>query len=474
MNCEPCPDNCHCSGHVIICDVYSSDWFLNVNDTFKVIILKGVAVNINFIGRYQRANVLDISNCNMTHLSEMESMEKMYGFILYAYLNNNSLKSVSDFNISIFIYIFCLDISHNQMINMDGIHYQKLHILDISYNSLTYISTIMSLPLIEYIDVKGNNLLHIENKLLGIIPHLKLLTVSDYMLCCALNLTVECNYEGSYVCPRILQLYQKISLLFLGIFNLAAAFVPLYNEQTRQTDRFHVMGTIIISNLSVSCLVVSIYVYIIVTADTYYAHNYMQYYKSWISGVVCKISAVLSITANVSCLLLGCIKMVYIFMKTLYPFKQLLQTLPLICIMKWFFLITIILPISLSNYGLFNHLPHSKFGFCLGITQIGVHFVVFILFAAVLAVFLQSLCYYSIYRLSERSANTSGYKLSRKRKLKFVRVAFISLLPDFFFIVSFGFSTVVKHNSLESLLYLFTLFPLSKLLSACFNNRLSS
>ena len=477
VNCESCPDNCLCSGHVIICDVYSTDWSLIVSDSFKVIIMKGFIADISFMRMYKIAKVLDISNCNITYLSERDSLGMNHAFILYAYLNNNGLKSLLDFNISIFVDIFLLNISHNQVINLDGIHYQKLYILDASYNSLTYISTRMSLPVTEYINVKGNNLLHIENRVLGIIPRLKLLTVSDYMIYCSLNLSIECNYEGSYMCPRIIEFYQKITLLCLAIFNFAAGFMPLYYKQIRQKDqrgRPHDMGTVIINNLSFSCLVVSFYVSIIVAADTYYAQNYMQFYKSWLSSAFCKLSAVISIAANVSCLLLGCVRMIYILIKTIYPFKQLVQKLPLICIMVWLFLITTILPLSIVNYRLFNNLSHSRFAFCLGITQMGGHFDAIMICPAALALLCQSACYYVVYRVSEKSANVSGYKLSRKRKLKFVRVAIISVLPDLFLIMTYGYSALEKHNHLNILLYLFTVFPLSKLTSTCFNNRKSS
>ena len=471
VNCEPCPDNCHCSGHVIICDVYSTDWTLNVNDTCKVIILKGVVTDISFMRLYRRAKMLDISNCNITYLTERKKIVTKFGSILYVYLNNNGLKSVYGFNNSIFINIFAMNISHNQIANLEGIDYQNLAILDVSYNALMYISEAMSLPVIEYINMEGNALLYIENSLLSIIPSLKLLDVSDYKICCALNLSMRCNYESTYLCPRMIEFYQKITLLCLAFLNFAAGILPfpLYRKQTRQRVRSHDLRKVICSNLSLSCIVVSIYITIIVTADTYYGQNYLHFYTSWLSSVACSISHVTSFTANASCSLLGCVKLLYILVNTVYPFKQLPGQLSLMCIMVWLLVIIFILPSSIGIHGLQNNLALFRFGLCLGSTQIGGHLVRII--PAALAVICQSMSYYVVYHLSKRSAKSSGHELSGKTKRKFVRAVLISSAPDLLFIFAYASGILVNHINFDILLYVFTLFPLVKVILACITDR---
>ena len=49
VNCQDCPENCHCSDHVIFCHVYSNGWYLNVRDTFKIVKLMGEISDIVFL-----------------------------------------------------------------------------------------------------------------------------------------------------------------------------------------------------------------------------------------------------------------------------------------------------------------------------------------------------------------------------------------------------------------------------------------
>ena len=465
VNCEPCPDNCYCSGHVIKCDVYSTEWALNVKDTFKVMILRGFVTDISFMSLYRRAKVLDISSSNITYLTERENIVPNFGFVLYLYLNNNGLKYVTDFNNTIFIEIYLLNISHNHIMNLIGIHYQNLSILDVSYNSIMYISKGIFLPVIKLINLEGNKLLYINNRFSDIIANLELLTVSDFRICCALNLSMRCNYERPYVCPRIIELNHKITLLCLAILNIGAGLLSLYRRQIHKRGGSRDMGTVICTNLSFNCIVVSIYITIIVTADTYYGQNYLHYYTSWLSSVACRISHVISFTANASCSLLGCVRLFYIFIKTIHPFKQLRGQLSLMCIMVWLLVIIIILPSSIGIHGLLNNLSSLRFGLCLGSTQIDGHLIRII--PAASALLCQSLCYYGVYYLSNRSANCLGHALSRKTTHKFVKAALISSLPDLFFICAYGYSVMVNHIHLNILLYLFTLFPVVKLILAC-------
>ena len=470
VNCQACPDNCNCSGHVIVCHAYTDKWFLNVTDIFKVIKLRGHINDLSFLGNFQIIKILDVSHSNITTL--YYNYSDSYAAIPYVYLNNNNLKSMSDIHIDILTNVFYLNISYNRIIMIDNIYFARASFLDISYNKLTHIYKLNGLPMVRYINLEGNKIIHIENRFLEGLSSLIMLNVNENLVCCVIKMTKGCHSSNNInTCPRLLPIIKKCTFISLALINMLVVFISLIRKviNKKQTKSRSDRGILTIKvNMAISCLIINIYICAIVAGDIYYSRSYAQQYNSWISSSTCKLAGAICLLSNGACILFSCTKSAYILLKTVFPFKQIFNKLRLTCLIVWCVKISISVPsiFVISNESEhYDNLNHVGFELCILTYKHGEQMNLIIVFGAAIGYISQISCYYIVYKLSCKSAMTSGYSISNSRTLKFVTVVLLSTLPDLCFILTYTVNAVLCVDGVCSLVYILISFPLIKLAS---------
>ena len=147
-----------------------------------------------------------------------------------------------------------------------------------------------------------------------------------------------------------------------------------------------------------SCLLINIYIIALVVGDFYYSHRYAQLYNLWISSITCKLAATLCLVGNGTSILQSSTKSAYILVKTMFPFKQVLNKLRLTYIMVWCFMIGIAVPPIVNQSGTFDNLNHVGFELCIVTSKLGVYINVYIVFGALVGYICQIVCYFIVYK----------------------------------------------------------------------------
>ena len=466
VNCQNCPENCQCSDHVIFCHVYSNEWYLDVRDTFKVVKLKGEISDLVFLFNYDKINILDLSYCNLTNIYHTSS--RRYTHIPYVYLNNNKLNSVPDRNFNILGNVFYLNISYNHISTIHNFYFVRLSFLDLSYNMLTHIYIVDGLPVVRYINLQGNKLVHIEHRFLEALSSVDVLIVNEHLVCCVITMTAGCQSPHNInMCPRILTNYIKFAIISFSIINIIGILVYSFRKQIdkKHTKKRPERGiTIIQINMAVSCLLINIYTIALVVGDFYYSRSYAQIYNLWISSITCKLAAAICLVSNGTCILQSSTKSAYILFKTMFPFKQLMNKLRLTCLIVWCFMIGIAVPPIVNQSERFDNLNHVGFELCIVTSKLGVYINVSIMFGALVGYIFQNICYFNVYKLSSRSAITAGYNISMSRRLKFVNSVLLLTCPDLLSIIACVLNILLWPERLYHFVYVVTTFPILKLL----------
>ena len=465
VNCQDCPDNCHCSDHVIFCHVYSNEWYLDVWDAFKIVKFKGEISDLVFLFNYDNIKILDLSYCHLINIYQNSS--RRYTHIPYVYLNNNKLNSVPDRNFNILGNVFYLNISYNHIITIHNFYFERLSVLDLSYNMVTHIYIVDGLPVVRYINLQGNKLVHIEHSFLQRLSSVKVLIVDKHLVCCVIKMTDGCqSLSNINMCPRILAKYIKFAILSFSMLNIIVILVYFFRKQIdkKHTKRRPDRGiTLIQINMAVSCILINIYIIILVVSDFYYSHSYAQLYNLWISSITCKLAATICLVSNGTCILQSSTKSVYILLKTMFPFKQLTNKLRLTCLIVWCFMIGIAVPPIVNQSETSDNLNHVGFELCIVTSRLGAYINVSIVFGALVGYICQIICYFIVYKLSSRSAITAGYNISICRRLKFVNSVLLLTCPDLLLIIACVLNILLSPERLYNFVYVVTTFPLLKL-----------
>ena len=244
---------------------------------------------------------LTLQNNRITamHSEHIESLSILEYFDLS---HNNLITLTIPLNFSNLKYFFLANnkltfIQHGAFQRMKNLQY-----LDLSENSfdrfdsLSYFNN--SIGPIEILDLRKNNLYSVNNdSFFGFDSNTSIL-VDNEATCCFMKSTT-CNAtipRSQYLtCGRLLpNLFQRIIMWILGILSLTANISVLrYRYRNRQENRVQVL---LISNLSISDMVMGIYMIIIASADLYYKNTFPS--EFWRLSFTCKFAGTLSILSS--------------------------------------------------------------------------------------------------------------------------------------------------------------------------------
>ena len=181
-------------------------------------------------------------------------------------------------------------------------HTNNLYYLDLSENSFDHFDSLSyfnnSIGPIEIIDLRKNDLYSVnDNSFIGFGNTTSIL-VDNEATCCfiqAANCNATIPRSQFLTCGRLLpNLFQRIIMWILGSFSLTSNIaVLLYRYQNRQENTIQVL---FISNLSISDMVMGIYMIIVASADLYYKDFFPS--EFWRLSPTCKFAGTLSILSS--------------------------------------------------------------------------------------------------------------------------------------------------------------------------------
>ena len=244
-------------------------------------------------------------------------------------LQNNRIVAMHSAHIESLSGLVYLDLSHNNLVSLTlplTLELRKLNYLFLSYNKLSivqygsfqHMDSLQYLNLFENsfdrfdslsyfnnsvgqiktLDLRKNNLYSVnDDSFVGFDGNTSIL-VDNEATCCFIQ-TANCNAtiprSQFLTCGRLLpNLFQRVIMWFLGLFSLAANIGVLsYRCRNRQENTVQVL---FISNLSISDMIMGIYMIIVASADLYYKDFFPS--EVWRLSFTCKFAGTLSILSS--------------------------------------------------------------------------------------------------------------------------------------------------------------------------------
>ena len=229
----------------------------------------------------QLLTILDLSYNNLVEFTLASSTVKMsrLGVLL---LSNNKLRTLSYTILHQSLSLEILNVSGNQ-INM-------INSLDNNTNN--------SIAQIQVLDLRQNNLYFVNHESFSKFYNVTVF-VDNNATCCFIT-TAHCYgtipRSQFLTCGRLLpNQIQRVNMWILGLFAILSNFgVLIYRYRNKEKE--NKVQLLLISNLSISDMIMGIYIMIITSADLYYKRMFPS--ELWRVSFTCKFAGTLSVLSS--------------------------------------------------------------------------------------------------------------------------------------------------------------------------------
>ena len=197
--CGHCPADCKCDGFMLHCRIDNNLQNVHNNDLqiYKAIILKGnqSVIDYKMLSKFT-AIYLDVSNCNIRHISFGVKNKLISQHIIFVDFSNNYLENDKFLAGNIFFKVVVLDVTNNLITIFlhDYIFLPYLRILYLVNNPIINIKIGENLPSIKLIDLRE------VSYQLNIIKYVTInkndtliIDVTDFDICCTFQINVNCT-----------------------------------------------------------------------------------------------------------------------------------------------------------------------------------------------------------------------------------------------------------------------------------------
>ena len=460
LYCQPCPKECVCSGHSLLCSDTPPRQSASL---YKKIILKSNLSTVFDLSWTGNATFLDVSFCHVRYLYFKYTSVSL----LVLNISQNDMTCFYWEDFYNFKYIHTIDVSHNQIVGFcntakynvtfDKTVHLSLKDVIISFNKIIVLTqqNVERSSHIKYIDI-SNNPLHLVN--INIFRYLRiidLIIVPISGMCCLKHGDIQCivkqvtaNFNSA--CHIKINLFLKIiwsSLNVLG--SLFCVFCLLYYSMHMRRGKCAdaLFGNNIFNGFLLFTFC-SVYINIYLSMYTF---NIVQHRLRTIGILVAQTSYIFSIMKDCT---LTC--------KIIFPFRHQcrpLRFVPWFCVCVWVILISsgLLASSDRNKTNMINLNDDGKYKFA------GVSYktnMVILLVISVASILLMFTCYIAL--LLQNSSATRNHSANRKNKLHlniFINLFFQSILTSagicmLLFILSTKHTFKVNHLYLALLYYI--------------------
>ena len=269
-------------------------------------------------------------------------------------LHNNRIAVMHDAPIESLAFLEYLDLSRNNLVKLIlplTVMFSKLKYFSLSHNTLSSIQNgaLQHMPNLQYLDLFGNNFNNFDSfsyfkNAIGPIKILDLrksnlrsvnadsfkgfdthtTIIIDYEATCCFVPRAECRgtipRSQFLTCGRLIpNIFQRIIMWFLGLFSLFANIGSLCYRYVNRHRQENTIQVLLISNLSLSDMLMGIYMIIVASADLYYRDYFPS--EAWRLSLTCKIAGALSMISSEASVLFVTMISIDRFMGIRYTFS---------------------------------------------------------------------------------------------------------------------------------------------------------
>ena len=326
---DTCPGSCVCDGLVYTCNDNDINALPYVPYHVRKLNMSGSSFknNILLTQHHPLLAQLILSYCSIAVINQMTF--KNLKNLLYLDLSYNLIESLYENTFSGLLRLEKINLEGNHLLrsiepntfvslqgvkelqligtNLDKIQYgsfngfEKLEILNISGNGLTTIdnNVFEGLSLID-LDISSNNIVEFPLDLFSGLEQMSKMKTDNYIFCCIRPPTMM---EGKCYPPKDLfsscdDLLQndlmRISMWVIGTSAFFGNIAVIFQRIMHQRSTLNTPYGLFIMNLSISDMIMGIYVYIISIADVIFRGKYILHDKYWRDSFICKVAGVLS------------------------------------------------------------------------------------------------------------------------------------------------------------------------------------
>ena len=256
--------------------------------------------------RIRRLSTLGLEYNRLTSF-ESEVFDEFLGKLEYLDFSHNNLIKVTLPLDARLVKLKYLSFASNNLSHFqNGMFQNKYRLiiyLDLSENRIKYFNfqlvfTNESQPLVGTIDLRKNNLYLVNSESFKGFKESTYILFDNAATCCFIlssRCTATILLSPFLTCGKLIpNQVQRVSMWILGIFAiLSNACVLCHNYRRKQDNSIQIF---FISNLSISDLLLGVYMLMIVSADRYYQDYFPS--ESWRASIPCKITGTLSILSS--------------------------------------------------------------------------------------------------------------------------------------------------------------------------------
>ena len=274
-----------------------------------------------------RLIVLDLSHNSLTEIqygsfSYLKNLQTMN-------LKDNFLNDIDENTLAELVNLKSLDLSNNKLTNVRHAVLQgldQIKVVNVSNNSIQMIDpgVFKGPSSLHTVDLRKNKMLHTTADSFNGSQNLSIL-VDTFATCCFVHKNepkcISQEPQPEYLtCKRMLQnVFLRISVFVLGlsaiVCNVFAIYARISNRQTNKVQ------TLLITQLSLSDLIMGISMLLLAFGDVYYAEYFPYYSHAWRNGFVCKLTGALSMLSSEGSVCFVALISIDRFMGVKYPFS---------------------------------------------------------------------------------------------------------------------------------------------------------
>ena len=279
----------------------------------------------------RRLNFLDLRHNNLVKIAFPGGYFPMH----YIFLSHNKLRSLPSGILQYIPYLWYLDLSYNNFDSFDS-HRLFNHTMGQQITKL---------------DLRGNNLYWVDSmSFLGFDVSTEIMVDNGGTCCFIQNKTCIATIPASQflTCGRLLpNQVQRVIMWSLGFFAIISNICVLcykFRQNTRNVQ------TILICNLSMSDLLMGIYMLVIVSADEYYRDYFPA--EAWRVSIPCKLAGTLSVISSEASVFFVTLISIDRLMGIRYPFSDYRirsTSAKVVAIILWIFAISVSMTLTVVS-----------------------------------------------------------------------------------------------------------------------------
>ena len=301
--------------------------------------LRGLYLSVQTINEIQPGNVFnDLSNLERLYLHENDikhlEADVFMGLtrLTVLYLRHNHLTELHYSLFEDLTQVYFISLNDNLIRKLPSQLFKsgvRLQVLNLANNNLTTLESdiFQTCEALESLDLRGNDLKWIDKDAFKGIHNITKVLVDDYGTCCFVK-SAECyalKPKPVYLtCERLLSNQGlRISMWVLGfgaLFGNILIIMHWFSRWRRNAVKYN--HFLLMVNLSLSDLMMGIYLLILTTVDVYYADYFPSFAEKWRQSILCKVAGTLSVFSSQGSVFFITLISFDRYMSVKYPFSK--------------------------------------------------------------------------------------------------------------------------------------------------------